>query len=167
MTPEYSPEHIRAVFRQRAVRLAQKLAVNKPASPGIPALVFRLSEERYAVALRDLAEVLPFERCAPVPGSPPHFRGVINLRGELRPVVDLARLVAGTPSADSGALLILRREFALKVDAVEALREIRSEEMTRPAQGQYVQALLAGAVALLDVEAILPAVFSPKESPFV
>lgn len=168
MTPEYSPERIQAIFRQRAIQLSRKHAGNKPASSaGIPALIFRLAAERYAIPLRDLAEVLPFEHCTPVPGSLPEFRGVINLRGEIRPVVDLARLLSGTASPDSGAILILRRQTALKVDAVEELSEIRSDEMTPHSQGQYVRAVLPGAVALLDVEAVLPAVSSRKESRFV
>jgi len=55
--------------------------------------------------------VLPFAPCAPVPGAPPQFLGVINLRGELRAVVDLARLLV--PSADGNSdsefVLMLRR----------------------------------------------------------
>ena len=64
---------------------------------GIPALIFRLAQERYAIALKELAEVLPFTGCAQVPGGSPQFLGVINLRGELRPVIDLAWVLSGGP----------------------------------------------------------------------
>jgi purine-binding chemotaxis protein CheW len=159
-----SPERIRTVFRQRAVQLAKEHAANKPASRGIPALIFRLAEERYAIALQELAEVLPFQGCTQVPGTSTQFLGVINLRGELRPVIDLARVLSGSSSTDSGAVLVLRRQGALKVDSVEDLREIRPEELTRPVQGHYIQALASGTLGLLDVETMLLAVFSPKES---
>jgi purine-binding chemotaxis protein CheW len=159
-----SPERIKTVFHQRAVLLAKAQAADKSASRGIPALIFRLAEERYAIALKELAEVLPFQGCTQVPGASPEFLGVINVRGELRPVIDLARVLSGSPSTDFGAVLILRRHGALKVDDVEDLREIRSDELTPPVQGRYLQALAAGTLGLLDVETMLSAVFSPKES---
>jgi purine-binding chemotaxis protein CheW len=158
------PERIKTTFRQRAVQLAKEHASSKPVSRGIPALIFRLSQERYAIALKDLSEVLPFQACTQVPGASPQFLGVINLRGELRPVIDLARVLSGSFSTDSGVVLVLRHQGALKVDAVEDLREIRPEELARPVQGHYIQALASGSLGLLDVETMLSAVFSPKES---
>ena len=159
-----SPERIKAVFRQRALQLGKEHVDKKPAAKGIPALVFRLAQERYAIALKELAEVLPFQGCTQVPGTSPQFLGVINLRGELRPVIDLARVLSGSPSIDSGTVLVLRRLVALKVDRVEDLCEIGSEELTHPVQGRYIQALASGTLGLLDVETMLSAVFSPKES---
>jgi purine-binding chemotaxis protein CheW len=159
-----SPERIKTVFRQRAAKLAREHAEKKPAARGIPTLIVRVAQEKYAIALEQLAEVLPFQGCTRIPGAPRQFLGVINLRGDLRPVIDLAWVLSGSPSIDSGAVLILRQPAALKVDAVEDLREIASEELTRPVQGHYVQALASGTLGLLDVETMLSAVFSPKES---
>jgi purine-binding chemotaxis protein CheW len=158
-----NPARMRAVFHQRAIQLAKEHADNQQASKGMPVLIFRLAHEQYAIALRELAEVLPFQGCTPVPGSSPEFLGVINLRGELRPVIDLARVLSGSASTDSGAVLVLRRQAGLKVDSAEELREIRSDEMTPPARGHHVQALVNGTLALLDVETILSAVCSVKE----
>src|ERR1700735_4622178 len=93
-----TPERMKAVFRQRAAQLAGGDAETKPFAMGIPALIFRLARERYAVALKDLAEVAPFKGCTRVPGAPPQILGVINLRGELRPVIDLSRALSGSPS---------------------------------------------------------------------
>jgi purine-binding chemotaxis protein CheW len=159
-----SPERIKTVFHQRAVQLAKEHAANKPASRGIPALIFRLAEERYAIALKELAEVLPFQGCTQVPGASAQFLGVINLRGELRPVIDLARVLSGNSSTNSGEVLVLRHQAALKVDAVEDLREISSEELTPPIQGHHIQALASGTLGLLDVETMLSTVLSSKES---
>jgi hypothetical protein len=98
-----NPVRLEAAYRERAVRLAKVEARPKAAAAGLPALVFRLNKERYAIELKEVAEVLPLAGCTPVPGSPPEFLGVINLRGELRAVLDLGRLLAlsgndaGTP----------------------------------------------------------------------
>jgi purine-binding chemotaxis protein CheW len=159
-----TPERIKTVFRQRAVQLAKRQAGNTHTSEGLPALIFRLAQERYAIALKELSEVLPFRGCTQVPGTSPELLGVINLRGELRPVIDLARVLSGSASIDTGTVLVLRRQAALKVDAVEGLREIAPEELARPIQGHYVQALASGTLGLLDVETILSAVFLSKES---
>ena len=159
-----SPERINSVFRQRAAQLAKAHAAHKPTAKGIPSLVFRLGQERYAIALKELAEVLAYQGCTPVPGMSQPFLGVINVRGELRPVIDLARVLSGDPSIDSGAVLILRRQAALKVDAIEDLREIRSDELERPVQGQYVNAFSSGTLGLLDVETVLSTLLFPKES---
>ena len=159
-----SPERIKTVFRQRAIQLAKEHAGNKRASKGMPALIFRLGDERYAIALKELAEVLPFQGCTQVPGASPQFLGVINLRGELRPVIDLAQVLSGRSSIDSGAVLVLRHQVALKVDAAEDLREISCEELTPTVQGHYIQALASGTLGLLDIETMLSALSSPKES---
>jgi purine-binding chemotaxis protein CheW len=155
---------MKAVFRQRAIQLASERAEARPAAPGIPALIFRLALERYAIPLQELAEVQLFKGCTQVPGSSSQFLGVINLRGELRPVIDLSRVLSGSGSTDSGAVLILRRPAALKVDLIEELREIRSDEVTPPAEGRYIRALMGSTLALLDVETMLAAVFSAKET---
>ena len=159
-----SPERTKAVLRQRAVQLAKSHAATKAGSRAIPVLIFRLAQERYAIALKELSEVLPFHGCTRVPGTSPEFLGVCSVRGELRPVIDLARLLSGASSTDSGAVLILRRQVALKVDETEELREIQTEDLSRSTQGQYVQAIASGTLGLLDVEAMLSKVLSQKGS---
>jgi purine-binding chemotaxis protein CheW len=164
-----SPERIEAAYRQRAVRLAKVQNAHGPESVGFPVLVFRLARERYAIKLEEVSEALPFARCARAPGSPPEFRGVMNLRGELRAVLDLATLLALSENGDrdSGFVLMLRRpgrEIGLKVDRIEELREIRTEELSVSTAGNYVKAIASGALMLLNVEAVLAAVFSAEES---
>jgi purine-binding chemotaxis protein CheW len=164
-----SPERIAIAYRQRARRLASVQSEPVPVSAGLPALVFRLARERYAIELAEVSEALPYVRCTRPPGSPPQFRGVMNLRGELRAVLDLAVLLAifENGSRDSGFVLMLRRpgrEIGLKVDSVEELRELRLEELSVPARGSYVKGIASGALMLLDVEAVLAAVFSKEES---
>jgi purine-binding chemotaxis protein CheW len=160
----YSPERMKAVFRRRAIQLAVKPAEARPASQSIPALIFGLGQERYAIPLQDIAEVLPFNGCTEVPGAPAQFLGIINLRGEIRPVIDLSRVICGGASTDSGVVLILRRSVGLKVDKAEELRHIRSDEVTPPVRGQCVRPFVSGTLALLDVETLLSAMASTRKS---
>jgi purine-binding chemotaxis protein CheW len=53
-------------------------------------LTFFIRSEEYAVGILRVKEILEYETVTRVPGMPPHVRGVINLRGAVLPVVDLA-----------------------------------------------------------------------------
>ncbi len=52
-------------------------------------LTFTLDGERYAVPIAKVREVLEFTTCNRVPRTPEHVRGMINLRGNVVPVIDL------------------------------------------------------------------------------
>lgn len=52
-------------------------------------LTFSLGAEEFAVPILAVREIIGFMEITAVPQSPPHVRGVINLRGRVIPVVDL------------------------------------------------------------------------------
>lgn len=53
-------------------------------------LTFLLAEESYAVSILRVREILEYATITPIPNMPSSIRGVINLRGAVVPVVDLA-----------------------------------------------------------------------------
>ena len=53
-------------------------------------LTFFIRGEEYAVGILRVKEIIEFESATKVPATPTHVRGVINLRGAVLPVVDLA-----------------------------------------------------------------------------
>ena len=53
-------------------------------------LTFFIRSEEYAVGILRVREILEYETVTRVPTTPVHVRGVINLRGAVMPVVDLA-----------------------------------------------------------------------------
>jgi purine-binding chemotaxis protein CheW len=53
-------------------------------------LTFFIRDEEYAVEILRVKEILEYEHVTRVPTTPAHVRGVINLRGAVLPVVDLA-----------------------------------------------------------------------------
>lgn len=52
-------------------------------------LTFTLAEEVFALDISQVREVLDFTSVTKVPRTPPYMRGVINLRGNVVPVVDM------------------------------------------------------------------------------
>ena len=67
----------------------------------------RLRDERFAVPLEMVREIVRRPPITSVPGSPPTIRGLMNLRDTLIPVLDLAdRLGLGTPGEEKEILVV-------------------------------------------------------------
>ncbi len=54
-------------------------------------VVFRLGEEEYGVPITQVKEINLLTKPTRIPKSPPFLEGVINLRGEIIPVIDLKK----------------------------------------------------------------------------
>src|SRR5258706_14943366 len=55
-------------------------------------LSFQLAGEEFAFGILRVKEILEYDTITRVPNAPPSVRGVINLRGAVVPVLDLATL---------------------------------------------------------------------------
>lgn len=53
-------------------------------------LPFKIDEANYCINIDNVVEVIPFVRITPIPKSSEHLKGLINFRGSLIPVFDLA-----------------------------------------------------------------------------
>jgi purine-binding chemotaxis protein CheW len=104
-------------------------------------LTFRLGDETFAANVKQVLEILEIPRITKVPHSPDAMRGVINLRGNVMPVIN-ARLKFGLPDApDTVTSCIIVMELQIEdqqvalgavVDAVQEVIEI-SDESLQPA----------------------------------
>ncbi|MCC7415900.1 MAG: purine-binding chemotaxis protein CheW [Acidobacteria bacterium] len=95
-----------------------------PAAAGAPPgqyLTFMLSGETYAVGILHIKEIIEYGALTEVPMMPPFIRGVINLRGRVVPVVDLA-VRFGKP-----ATAIARRTSIVIVETAGAAGEAGDE----------------------------------------
>lgn len=54
-------------------------------------VIFQLSGEEYAVDITQSKQIIKLSKITPVPNTPDFVRGVINLRGQIIPVIDLKR----------------------------------------------------------------------------
>jgi len=103
----------------------------------------RLASEIYAIPVDHVAEVATLGELTPVPGSPPEFIGVRNLRGTSLPVVDLAVLLKVPRTAPPRGLVVTEsagRRVGFAVDSVDEVGELAepTEDTDSP--------LLAGAI---------------------
>lgn len=100
-------------------------------------LTFVLGAEQYGVEILKVQEIKGYSAVTPIPNTPPHIKGVINLRGTVVPVVDLrARFCMETIEYNKFTVIILlsvgRKVIGLVVDAVSDVLDIAAADM-RPA----------------------------------
>lgn len=62
-------------------------------------LTFSLAGEEYGIGILKVKEIIGLITITPVPQTPPHIKGVINLRGKVIPIVDL-RIKFGIDAMD-------------------------------------------------------------------
>jgi len=138
---------------------------------------FSLAGEAYAVDILRTREIVAYDVVTRVPLAPPGIQGVMNLRGQVIPVIDLARRL-GLPSAEPNRwtciLLVDHAQggdpapIGLIIDAVSDVLDLSPAEVEPPPTfGLRVRLdYLAGMgkigkkiVLLLDIDRIL----SPDE----
>ena len=136
-------------------------------------LTFMLEQEVLAIGILSIKEILEYEQPTAVPMMPDFIRGVINLRGAVVPVVDLAVRLSRNPSRiDKKSCIVIvearigdeTQVMGLCVDAVNAVLEIAASDIEPPpAMASFVAAeYLAGLgrvegrfVIILDVNKVL------------
>ncbi len=108
--------------------------------PGLAQLcTFRVGGEDYAIDIMRVREIIPPLPVTPVPRAPPFVEGVIRLRGDVIPVLDVRRRLGLplTPPTRKTKVLIVKvagRRLGLVVDEVtEVVRIPRPEIRPAPA----------------------------------
>ena len=112
-------------------------------------LTFTLDQERYAVEIAKVREVLEFTSVNRVPRTPEFMRGMINLRGSVVPVIDLSARFGRGPSAVARRTCVVILEVSkdgvtqtlgVMVDAVNEVMEIPAEDIEpAPAFGTRIR----------------------------
>ena len=74
---------------------------------------FSLGEEKFAIALLEVKEVISCPETTPIPRSPSHFVGVMNLRGQVISIVDLRKKLSIQSTSElEEAVIILELDGA-------------------------------------------------------
>lgn len=104
-------------------------------------LTFLSHKEMYAIGILNIKEILEYQPPANVPMMPPYIKGVINLRGAVVPVVDLALRLGKKDSDITKRTCIVIIEMASEeecpdvgviVDSVSEVLEIPSTDIEPP-----------------------------------
>ena len=95
-------------------------------------LSFRLGDEDYCLEIRHVTEIVGIQKVTEVPDMPHYVKGVVNLRGQVIPVIDM-RLRFNMPGRDyderTCIVVINLREGQMQVGlVVDTVNEVRSIE---------------------------------------
>ena len=94
-------------LKRRARALAGSDGAAGPVEVCEPFLAFAAGGDWFAVPLAGVHEVLRGARIVPIPHAPAAVRGVVNRRGDIVPVVDLALLSGRTASTGGESIVVV------------------------------------------------------------
>lgn len=132
-------------------------------------LSFLLEDEEYAVPILDVREVRGWTPVRKVPNSPNYMQGVLEIRGEYIPIVDL-RLRFGLSDAEINATTVVivlndqqRHPLGIIVDGVSEVYSLTNEQI-KPSphvsvdvDHRYVQGIVSvpnGHMVLINMQAL-------------
>jgi len=123
-------EKKKRILRARAKALAKEAEKREAEKEGIKVLEFLLASERYAIESSYIREVYPLKDITPLPGAPPFAAGIINVRGQILPVIDIKQFfdLPEKGLGDLNKIIILRSsamELGILADVIGGIREIR------------------------------------------
>jgi len=96
--------------------MTQRLMDTKPQSKPrtvtrqeMQVIEFNLGTDRFAIDIQNIKEIVEYTRIRPLPNSPPHIKGIIDLRGEITTIIDLALFMnqASKTSEEKKRIIIL------------------------------------------------------------
>jgi chemotaxis signal transduction protein len=157
-------QRMEAVWHERADRLSQRAVLAEGGADTLQVIVLKVGNERYGVDLADVAEVLPPLHATPVPGAPAVFSGVINIHGEILPVMDLRRFLSLDAIEDGSIARVILlckdgRKMGLQIESVEQIRRIERRELINTGNGNTgwswrIKASTMDLLMLLSTEAL-------------
>ncbi|MCL6499651.1 MAG: chemotaxis protein CheW [Firmicutes bacterium] len=132
-------------------------------------VVVRLDRERYGVPIEHVHEIIRMQEVTRIPRAPSFVEGVINLRGQVIPVIDLRRRFGLAAGERNGASRIVVVEMngsrvGMVVDAVlEVMRlpdsaVVPPEELLAASEVAFLQGVAKQGddlILLLDLQRVL------------
>ena len=103
-------------------------------------LTFVIDKNSFAVPIADVVSILQMQEIVPVPEFPPYAKGVINIRNEIFPVVDVRIRLCKPEKEYTGTTCIIMvninsQQVGLIVDAVSEVTDIPYDKISAPPQG--------------------------------
>ena len=100
-------------------------------------VVFKLNTEEYAVSILQVQEIKRMMDITRVPQTPDYLKGVMNLRGNVLPVVDLKKRLDLNQSdyTDDTRIIIVKVDeiiFGIIVDSVSEVLSLNEENIEPP-----------------------------------
>lgn len=143
----------------------------KVAGETIQFIVIRLGDEQYGIDIKYIDNILRMPSITRVPKVEPYFKGVINLRGEVLPVMSI-RIKMGLPEDEvtkSSRIIVLKMEqqgmIGIIVDEVKEVVTLETDQIekvaydTKDEKDNFISGIgkcEGGLISLLDLNQVVP-----------
>ena len=132
----------------------------------IEIIAFYLGEQQFCVRTTSIREIRGWAKSTPLPHAPPEVMGMMNLRGSIIPIVNMASKLGMAPSEPDARSAVIVAEvqsavIGLLVDRVADILTVEAKvvqptpEMRGSFTGGYVTGVLAtaqGMICFLDLD---------------
>jgi len=102
-------------------------------------LSFIVDNDEYAISVTNVKEIIPMQKITVVPETPDYVRGIINLRGDIVPVIEISRrFMKPDKEIDENTCIVIinhpdyAHPLGLIVDRVVGVYTITDEFVTEP-----------------------------------
>lgn len=133
-------------------------------------VTFQLGSELYGVDIMDVKEIVKIQSVRPIPNAPYYVEGIINLRGEIIPIIDLhkrfrikAMEITEDYDEDEGGFIILNidgNKIGIIIDRVARVVQVETSSIQEPPQmltgigSEYINGVIreeTGYLIVLDI----------------
>lgn len=161
-----SPEEKRLRLKNRAKSLAQIFEAAPETGAYLDVTTFLLSGVTYAIELTHIRDVYSLKELTPIPCTPPFVAGIVNVRGQILPVIDLKTIFDLPPDhqTELKKIIILhsdQTELAILADAIVGIRSIPVAGIQAPltaatdTRGGYIKGITNDPLIIIDPVKIL------------
>ncbi|MFK8018472.1 MAG: chemotaxis protein CheW [Pseudomonadales bacterium] len=128
-------------------------------------LTFMLAGEEYGIEILKVQEIKGWDKATPIPNTPDHLLGVLNLRGAVVPIIDLRRRFAFERAEYGPTTVVIvvkmaasdhERTIGLVVDAVADVYRLDDKEVQPPPElGSSVHADFVRGMATVEDKMVI------------
>ena len=105
-------------------------------------VTFQLGDELYGVNIMDVKEIVRLQNVRVIPNAPYYVEGIINLRGEIIPIIDLHKrfriqAIEKEEMDFEGGFIILnieKNKIGIIIDKVARVVVVKAEDVKEPPQ---------------------------------
>ncbi len=161
-----SPEQEREILKARAKEFAKEPEAAEVESDWLEVIEFELAGEAYALPLAQVQTVSALKELTPVPCTPAFVLGIINLRGEIRAVIDLKKFfdLPEKGITDLNKIILVQNDemqLGILADSIRGVRRIRLDDLQPPLPtltkigSDYLRGVTSERIVVLDAGKIL------------
>ncbi|WGS65855.1 chemotaxis protein CheW [Marinitoga aeolica] len=122
-------------------------------------IIFSLDNQEYCIPMNNIEEIIDMKKITRVPMFPEYIEGLINLRGEIIPIVNLKiRMKYKTEYNNLSKIIILQgqKRYGIMVDSIKGILNKIEEKIDT--KSQYIESVLKNKnkeYLLLDINKII------------